>query len=138
MFPQSLGDSTRLMAQRSSSTPIGRAKVAPRSDFLSICRAKDTSLRNATFPHAWRYRNYVIQALNEDKPYDRFIAEQVAGDLLPADSPEERANHLVATGFVSPAHRAMLVTAASPDDLLSGFASYQAPLVGKWVETSQT
>jgi uncharacterized protein (TIGR00730 family) len=47
-------------------------------------------------------------------------------------------DHLVATGFVSPAHRAMLVTAASPDELLSGFASYQAPRVGIWVETSQT
>jgi uncharacterized protein (TIGR00730 family) len=47
-------------------------------------------------------------------------------------------DHLVVTGFVSPAHRAMLVTAASPDELLSGFESYQAPKVGKWVEPSQT
>ena len=44
----------------------------------------------------------------------------------------------MATGFVSPAHRAMLVTAASPDVLLSRFTSDQAPRVGKWVETSQT
>jgi uncharacterized protein (TIGR00730 family) len=47
-------------------------------------------------------------------------------------------DHLVVTGFVSPAHRAMLVTAESPDDLLGEFTSYQAPRVGKWVEPSQT
>jgi predicted Rossmann-fold nucleotide-binding protein len=47
-------------------------------------------------------------------------------------------DHLVATGFVSPVHRGMLLTAASPDELLSGFASYQAPRVGKWVEPSQS
>jgi uncharacterized protein (TIGR00730 family) len=47
-------------------------------------------------------------------------------------------DHLVATGFVSPVHRAMLVTAATPDELLSGFASYRAPRVGKWVEPYQT
>ena len=42
--------------------------------------------RNAPFPLAWRYRDYVIDSLNADKPYDRFIREQVAGDLLPYDS----------------------------------------------------
>ena len=46
--------------------------------------------RNPSFPHAWRYRDYVIRAINEDVPYDRFIAEQIAGDLLPADSPAQR------------------------------------------------
>ncbi|MEZ6047073.1 MAG: DUF1549 domain-containing protein [Planctomycetaceae bacterium] len=40
---------------------------------------------NRERPHAWRYRDYVIQSLNEDKPYDRFIREQLAGDLLNAD-----------------------------------------------------
>jgi uncharacterized protein (TIGR00730 family) len=47
-------------------------------------------------------------------------------------------DHLVITGFVSPVHRAMLVTAATPDELLSRFASYRAPRVGKWVEPYQT
>ena len=46
-------------------------------------------------PHAWRYRDYVIQSFNEDKPYDRFIREQLAGDQLnPADPAA-----LIATGF---------------------------------------
>ena len=57
--------------------------------------------RNPTFPHAWRYRDYVIAAFNEDVPYDRFLTEQLAGDLLPADSPEQRDRHLVATGFLA-------------------------------------
>ncbi len=57
--------------------------------------------RNPTFPHAWRYRDYVIQALNDDVPYDRFLTEQIAGDLLPAKTPEERDRLLVATGFLA-------------------------------------
>ncbi|MEX0819321.1 MAG: PSD1 and planctomycete cytochrome C domain-containing protein, partial [Pirellulaceae bacterium] len=57
--------------------------------------------RNPTFPHAWRYRDYVIAAFNADMPYDQFLTEQIAGDLLPGDSPEERDRHLVATGFLA-------------------------------------
>lgn len=57
--------------------------------------------RNATFPHAWRYRDYVIAALNADVPYDRFVTEQIAGDLLPAETPEERDRLLVATGYLA-------------------------------------
>jgi hypothetical protein len=50
--------------------------------------------------HAWRYRDYLIQAFNQDKPFDLFIKEQLAGDLMPASSPEQRASRLVATGFL--------------------------------------
>jgi hypothetical protein len=50
--------------------------------------------------HAWRYRDYLIQAFNHDKPFDLFIKEQLAGDLMPASSPEQRASQLVATGFL--------------------------------------
>ncbi len=50
--------------------------------------------------HAWRYRDYVIRGLNADKPFDRFIREQVAGDLLPEDKPEVRQDALTATGFL--------------------------------------
>ncbi|QDT95426.1 PSD1 and planctomycete cytochrome C domain-containing protein [Gimesia aquarii] len=57
--------------------------------------------RNPTFPHAWRYRDYVIQALNADVPYDRFLTEQIAGDLLPAANPDEKDRLLVATGFLA-------------------------------------
>src|SRR6202007_3141611 len=46
-------------------------------------------------PDAWRYRDYVIEAFNQDKPYDRFIKEQLAGDELYPDDPAAR----VATAF---------------------------------------
>jgi hypothetical protein len=48
-----------------------------------------------TRPHAWRYRDYVIRSFNDDKPYDRFVMEQIAGDELWPDDPDAR----VATGF---------------------------------------
>ena len=51
--------------------------------------------RDGAKPHAWRYRDYVIRSLNADKPYDRFLQEQLAGDELP----EPDADAIVATGF---------------------------------------
>ena len=57
--------------------------------------------RNASFPHAWRYRDYVIDAFNRDTPYDRFLTEQIAGDLLPFKNDAERDRQLVATGFLA-------------------------------------
>jgi len=47
-------------------------------------------------PNAWRYRDYVIRSFNQDKPYDRFVKEQIAGDELAPENPEM----LVATGFL--------------------------------------
>lgn len=57
--------------------------------------------RNPSFPHAWRFRDYVIDSFNRDTPYDRFLKEQIAGDLLPATSKEERYRNLIATGFLA-------------------------------------
>jgi cytochrome c553 len=57
--------------------------------------------RNIPYPHAWRYRDYVIDAFNHDKLYDRFLCEQIAGDLLPTSSPEQHDEFLVATGFLA-------------------------------------
>ena len=51
--------------------------------------------------HAWRYRDYVIDAFNRDKPYDRFVREQVAGDVLEAESDAQRREQIVATGFLA-------------------------------------
>ena len=50
--------------------------------------------------YAWRYRDYVIRACNTDKPFDQFMREQVAGDLLPAASIEAKQDALTATGFL--------------------------------------
>ncbi|NBV24418.1 MAG: DUF1553 domain-containing protein [Proteobacteria bacterium] len=57
--------------------------------------------RNYAFPEAWRYRDYVIASVNADKPYDQFIREQVAGDLLPAKDAGQRNEQLIATGFLA-------------------------------------
>jgi cytochrome c553 len=71
--------------------------------WLDVARYGEStgSSRNLPFPHAWRYRDYVIDAFTEDKPFNTFIKEQLAGDLLPANSPGERDQHLIATGFLA-------------------------------------
>ena len=58
------------------------------------------SANNVPAEHAWRYRDYVIRAFRDDKPFDAFIREQLAGDLLTARSIEERQSQLTATGFL--------------------------------------
>jgi hypothetical protein len=55
---------------------------------------------NVFAEHAWRYRDYLIEAFHKDKPFDRFVREQIAGDLLAAASPQERAESITATGFL--------------------------------------
>ncbi len=56
--------------------------------------------RTLPFKDAWRYRDYVIQSIADDVPLDRFITEQIAGDLLPYDTAAERRRYLTATGFL--------------------------------------
>ncbi|HZE98466.1 MAG TPA: PSD1 and planctomycete cytochrome C domain-containing protein [Planctomycetota bacterium] len=76
--------------------------------WLDIVRYADTAGENSDHPapHAWRYRNYVIDAFNADKPYDQFLREQIAGDLLAKEAPPERRGELVtATGFLAVARR---------------------------------
>ncbi len=50
---------------------------------------------------AWRYRDYVISAFNSDKPYDRFVQEQISGDVLPWKTDDQRREQIVATGFLA-------------------------------------
>ncbi len=70
--------------------------------WLDIVRfGESVSLRGFIFPEAWRYRDYVIDAFNEDRPYDQFLREQVAGDLLPASSLAEQQRQVVATTFLA-------------------------------------
>ena len=71
--------------------------------WLDVARYGESSggESNISFPHAWRYRDYVIDAVNDDVPYDRFLTEQIAGDLLPFQNESERAKLLIATGFLA-------------------------------------
>jgi hypothetical protein len=71
--------------------------------WLDVARYAESTGKdiNLAYPHAWRYRDYVIAAFNQDKPYDQFLREQLAGDLLPAKDDKQRAEQLVATGFLA-------------------------------------
>lgn len=80
--------------------------------WLDLVRYADTAGETGDFPvpQAWRYRNYVIDAFNRDKPYDVFLKEQIAGDILaqalPPDASVERYRELViATGYLGVARR---------------------------------
>ncbi|MEO2048243.1 MAG: PSD1 and planctomycete cytochrome C domain-containing protein [Pirellulales bacterium] len=71
--------------------------------WLDVVRYAESTGRevNMTYPHAWRYRDYVIDSFNDDKPFDQFVREQIAGDLLPAKSTQKWAENLVATTFLA-------------------------------------
>ncbi len=70
--------------------------------WLDVARFAETTGggRSMFFGSAWRYRDYVIRAFNDDKPYDQFIVEQIAGDLLPYDDYRQGQEQLVATAFL--------------------------------------
>ncbi len=79
--------------------------------WLDIVRYADTAGETADFPvpDAWRYRNYVIDAFNADKPYDQFLTEQLAGDILAAQDPSIStacySELTTATGYLAVARR---------------------------------
>ena len=70
--------------------------------WLDVARyAESSGSRNTPYPHAWRYRNYVIDSFNTNTPYDQFVKEQIAGDLLPVKTDDEWNRNLLATGFLA-------------------------------------
>ena len=71
--------------------------------WLDVVRYADSNGMddNLAYSDAWRYRDYVIAAFNADKPFDRFLEEQLAGDLLAESEPERRDELIVATGFLA-------------------------------------
>ena len=71
--------------------------------WLDVARYADSNGldENVAFGNAWRYRDYVVNAFNQDKPFDRFIIEQLAGDLLPpTESVAVKHERLTALGFL--------------------------------------
>lgn len=76
--------------------------------WLDLVRYADTAGENSDhpLPHAWRYRNWVIDAINNDMPYDQFLSQQIAGDILAMQGPsEEYSAKVIATGFWALARR---------------------------------
>jgi len=69
--------------------------------WLDVARyAESMSLRGRLLKHAWRYRDYVIEAFNDDLPYDQFLRQQLAGDLLKATSVDAQRRNLIATTYL--------------------------------------
>jgi hypothetical protein len=86
----------RLLASKAFGERWGR-------HWLDVARYAESSGKdtNVLYPQAWRYRDWVLAAFDADMPYDRFLREQIAGDLLPAASEDERAQHVIATGYLA-------------------------------------
>jgi hypothetical protein len=96
--------------------------------WLDVARFAESSgtEANISFPYAWRYRDYVIDCINADMPFDRFLIEQIAGDLLSCDTLAERARLLVATGFLAVGPKNL--DAAEP-------AQFEADVVDEQIDT---
>jgi hypothetical protein len=75
--------------------------------WLDVVRYSDTSGNGPDYPtpEAYKYRNYVIDAFNRDLPYDEFVREQIAGDLLPSSSEPDHWRKTIATGYLAIARR---------------------------------
>jgi hypothetical protein len=76
--------------------------------WLDVVRYADTAGETADYPVplAWRYRNYVIDAFHADKPYDQFLREQIAGDVIANRQPSEKyAEQVTATGYLAISRR---------------------------------
>jgi hypothetical protein len=69
--------------------------------WLDVARfGESLTLRGFILKDAWRYRDYVIDTFNQDRPFDRFMQEQVAGDLMPFNSPQQRREQLIGTAYL--------------------------------------
>ena len=77
--------------------------------WLDVARYADSTGNDEDhrYPHAWRYRDYVIEAFNGDLPYDQFVREQIAGDLLPVPDESLRRRGIVATGLLALGQKAI-------------------------------
>jgi hypothetical protein len=75
--------------------------------WLDVVRYADTAGDNSDFPipQMAKYRDWVIQAIQDDLPYDQFVTEQLAGDLIPSADREERLRRHTATGYIANARR---------------------------------
>ncbi len=102
--------------------------------WLDVARYADSTGvdEDHKYPYAWKYRDYVVDAFNDDMPFDRFIEEQIAGDLLPADNPgavNERG--IIATGFLALGPK--LIAEQDKKKMLYDMIDEQIEVVGKAV-----
>lgn len=74
--------------------------------WLDVVRYADVSgaTNPKPYPEAWRFREWVIHSFNSDKPWDNFVREQIAGDLLEAKNAARKTEHLLGTGYLALSH----------------------------------
>jgi hypothetical protein len=86
----------RLLASRAFAEHWGR-------HWLDVARYAESSGRegNSVYPYAWRYRDWVIDAFDRNLPYDQFLRQQLAGDLLSVSGADDHAAKTIATGFLA-------------------------------------
>jgi mono/diheme cytochrome c family protein len=94
--PGSTASALRTVVDRLLASPHYGERMA--QHWLDVVRYADSSgfANDYERGNAWRYRDYVVRAFNDDKPFDQFVKEQIAGDEMDAGNPEL----LVATGFL--------------------------------------
>lgn len=99
--------------------------------WLDVARYADSNGgdRNFTFFHAWRYRNYVIDAFNEDRSFYQFVREQIAGDLLPAADDQQRRQQLLGSTFLALGPK--MLTERDKEKLRLDTADEQVDTVGR-------
>jgi hypothetical protein len=112
-LPPAAEEADAFVADRSPTafaTVVDRLLASPRygekwgRHWLDVARYADSTGADEDYryPHAWRYRDYVINAFNADLPYDQFVREQIAGDLLPPPAGQAvNTAGIVATGFLA-------------------------------------
>jgi len=102
-LPPNEDETREFLASGDRAKLIDRLLASPRygekwgRHWLDVARYADSTGADEDYryPHAWRYRDYVIEAFNKDLPYDQFVREQIAGDLL------NPPNGAIATGFLA-------------------------------------
>ena len=93
---------TMVAVKENDAEMVRQAEALFRSFMQSNQIAESTGKTvNFTYPHAWRYRYYVISSFNADKPFDEFLKEQLAGDLMNSRDANDRAENLIATGYLA-------------------------------------
>jgi len=99
--------------------------------WLDVARYSDSNGgdRNFTFFQAWRYRNYVIDSFNNDRPYYEFVRQQLAGDLLPSANDQQRHDQLVASSFLALGPK--MLTERDKEKLRLDTADEQVDTVGR-------
>lgn len=93
-------DKVALLTERLLSSPRYGEHFARK--WMDVARyAESITLRGFVLPQAWRYRDYLIEAYNADRPFDQMIMEQLAGDLMLSEDLNEQKNRLIATAFLA-------------------------------------